>query len=182
MNPLFAMLMGMGGGQMTGQSPQPFMGQGPTTKPVPDPLNIAQLLGMSASAKKPQSQQGGFNPMQGFNQSQVGVGVTPPAPMLPGPDGMQMDTGMVLPQKQYMGGGAGDLVPGIQAMQTQSQQPQALGGRPSFGGLDWGSLLAPGTRDAPNALVRMGEGYNSGGLIGALGYLLTDMSKTSQPQ
>lgn len=78
-----------------------------------------------------------------------------------------------------MGGTSNQMAPSMGSlMATQPQQPQQKG--PT----DWGQLFNPvGTAMEPNALVRAGVGYNQGGLIGSLGYLLTDMTrKNNQPQ
>ena len=70
-------------------------------------------------------------------------------------------------------------------MQAYSQQPRDYPpqntAKPMSFGQQMGNLLqgSNGFGDGPNALVRLGEGYNRGGLIGALGYLLTDMSNKS---
>jgi len=59
-----------------------------------------------------------------------------------------------------------------QEKQMSSQAPPA-----------WGNLLAPvGNLKNPNAFVKAGVGYDQGGLMGALGYLLTDMSQQGNPK
>jgi hypothetical protein len=96
-----------------------------------------------------------------------GMGGAPPAPA---PTGIDQGGAEALPiqgqtQRQPMGAQGG-----------QGQQPQ--------GAPDWANMLnLTGTGTNPNAFTRMGVGYNAGGLMGALGYLLTDLSEqNNRPQ
>lgn len=77
----------------------------------------------------------------------------------------------------------------LQQAQPQMPTAQPWQSLPQQGGQqaapNWQSLMNPtGTFDNPNMFVRAGAGYNQGGLMGALGYLLTDMNKQKpqQPQ
>jgi len=59
---------------------------------------------------------------------------------------------------------------------------QPFTGGMTNGSTNWGQLFNPmGNATEPNALVRTSMGYNDGGLLGALGYLLTDMTRKGNP-
>lgn len=105
------------------------------------------------------------------------------------------DSGGLLPDKGFQGGfqglpaGPPDSVGGggfnqnllqpisaqgaapQQQQQPVSEQPTASEGFSPFSNMFTGSL------QNPNGLLRMSEGYNRGGFLGALGMLGTDMSK-----
>lgn len=175
---LGSMLTSGGMGQGGGQSQAPLPGQ--------EARNM-DLSGLIQAMGQPQPQSGAI----GIPQQQAQSGMVLP----PKPSGQEFGTTGMPPSLDAALAGMQDpttmnVNPAQQSMPINGQvqrQPASQGatGVPNPGqaggmgqGIDWGSLLNPvGTRDAPNALVRMGEGYNSGGLIGALGYLLTDMSR-----
>jgi len=155
------------------------------------PQGIA--LAQQQNAMQPRRSVSGMPAFQEMPQEDQSV-----LPPLAGPDGVNMgnmtpmggDPGMQDPLTwqnpgvqsspvgaQSAGFGGGQSVQPPRALDPKTGQPMTS---PQA---SWGQLLNPmgGTRDNPNALVRMGEGYNSGGLVGALGYLLTDMSKKQSP-
>lgn len=137
-----------------------------------------------------------MNPMDGFG------GVLPPKENLDLPNlDLQNDPSTWVDNggqpKQRVSGGAQDLSGGLNYAQQAAQGhvgPRNASDRPSDaqmmgsgnignpGGDDWSSLFnVTGNMSSPNMFTKMGVGYNEGGLMGALGYLLTDMNK-EQPQ
>lgn len=73
----------------------------------------------------------------------------------------------------------------IGGTQPAGQKAQMFGGQPMQTTASMGDLFNPiGTIANPNAFLRMANGYEQGGLLGALGYLLTDMNQQGgqQPQ
>ena len=139
----------------------------------------------------PQPQQPGYGllppPAGGNAQSDpmgmMGNGPLIDLPPLPGMGGA--------PEVLPVSGGPSAMQQGLQHASGQhnmSDRPtteQMMGAPgPQGGGPEWANMLnLTGTGTNPNAFTRMGVGYNSGGLMGALGYLLTDLSqKNNQPQ
>jgi hypothetical protein len=197
MNALFSQLLqGSQGAQGAGGISQflsPGRGQGQGAQiPGQESMNM-DLSSLVTALGQGQPRSGAI----GLPQQQAQLQTAPLRP--------NQDFSLVLPDREFGTQGmppslANELGPNPYMQDPQAMAPMAMGdmqpqqrqvsqqgatGIPSSPqgmaqqGLDWGKLLdlGSGTRDAPNALVRMGEGYNSGGLIGALGYLLTDMSK-----
>lgn len=135
-----------------------------------------------------------------------GQGVTEQDGLVPYPDGSYGDYGdvpsgamqdpqsmNVAPQKQFVSGNAQDISGGLNYAQQAANGhvgPHNASDRPTAdmlsgsnqignaGGNDWSSLFnVTGNMTNPNMFTKMGVGYNQGGLMGALGYLLTDMNQ-----
>jgi hypothetical protein len=194
MNPLFSQLLGGSGMQQgTGQS---------AGMPQPPQIDMGQML-QQMLMQKQQGQTVQSTPWDSRGNVQVGPdGVPIDDGMVLQPKGaiQNSQAGDMQPTPPQ---GGFESMPIVDAQQTQqmgaggapnvgqqfAQQGMGLGGGGQSqqggggGGLDWAKLIGGGgNRDNPNALVRMGEGYNSGGLIGALVYLLTDMSQKGGQQ
>lgn len=101
-----------------------------------------------------------------------GVKPAAPFPIETGPDYINMSQPILNQQQQQSEQGIlGPVARPAQQMQAKVQQPQG----------DPRQLMNfTGLLDNPNALVRAAGGYNMGGLLGSLGYLLTDMNPNSQ--
>ena len=168
----------MGGGQTQGSQ-----------IPGQEARNV-DLSGLIGALGQQQPQSGAVS--LGNQQAQMGVLQPRPTPY-DGPDGVDMGNTTPMADPLAFGSGQDPMSfqrPGLQK-QPVSQQGAATGipnpaqpqGNPGQAqgqgqGVDWGKLMNfTGTAQEPNALVRAGVGYNQGGLIGALGYLLTDMSR-----
>jgi hypothetical protein len=169
--PLFASLLaGSNMKQGTGQSVA-LLGQEARNQDLSGLINMMQGSG-SASAASPAL------------QTQRQTIQTPPQPLSDislGPDGIPINDGSVLPPT-----GAINLQQQNAAQGTFAQPPQP-GSTPRSGAVQqqpapyvdnrkWGGLVG-GDVNHPNGLVRMSQGYENGGLAGALGYLMTNMDK-----
>lgn len=164
--------------QMLGQA-QPRSGA------VGLPQQQAQLTNAAYTQQPPQDGSAGMvlppkQGLDGYGQPMSDIPGLPPLNGLGGApqpmgDFNQIPTVGGMPQtiQQPMGGMPDQMVGGLQ----QAQQQQG-------GGPNWGNMLnMTGTAQNPNAFTRMGVGYNAGGLMGALGYLLTDLSQqNNRPQ
>lgn len=107
-------------------------------------------------------------------QQQGGVAMERPGPS----DSLLPPLGGMPAQSQQQNDMQWSVPPMMPPQQMQQpQEPQAQGGSP------WSGLLNPtGTFNNPNMFTRAGLGYNEGGLMGALGYLLTNMQNQKQQQ
>ena len=192
-----------GGGGMTGQGANSMMGGGGGQIPGQEARNV-DMSGLISALGQSQPQSGAIGlPMQ---QSELQNGMvlpsrefnpqgTPPSLQgIPEPGRIPMSNpmdwqnpmqgsmpmnGQVQKQQVSQQGGATGI-----PNSSSSAPPRPIDiatGKPYAApdqGVDWGKLMNfTGTATEPNALVRAGVGYNQGGLIGALGYLLTDMSR-----
>ncbi len=200
---LAGLVKGMGTGQSGQTAPgmapnnpqQQTGGQGGITDIVMNLLSQSQPKSGAVGLPQQQNQMQGFGSDMVSGQGQAsGFGLLPPpaggnpqndpgglmgnGPLIdlpplggPAPQQQQQQQQEVLPvQSQPMGGTPQSMQPGLQ--QAQGEGP------------NWANMLnMTGTGTNPNAFTRMGVGYNQGGLMGALGYLLTDLSeKNNQPQ
>ncbi len=150
-----AVLMGQ---QQMGQLQQvPEFGTEGTPQSLQTTLgqNNAQIDQMVANT--PQAEFGQFtNP-----------GVLPPMGAIP-------DQQPIQPVQQSFQAGGGQQMP--QAQPFQGGQPQAQAGFGDLFNMTGSAPSSPGNENGfnPNMFLRMSEGYNRGGLLGALGMLLTD--------
>jgi len=136
-------------------------------EPVGDPNKDAMLEGLANQNAMTQQGLGQINGQitQGFPSSNDGAGLLPAI----GPAGGNQEQGM----------------PQMQQMQQPQQQPQnPMSGmvqpeEPEDGGFGMFSDFFKGTAEQPNGMTRLARGYETGGLVGALGMLGTDFAPKS---
>lgn len=148
-------------------SQNPFaMGQGGGTSFDGGPGVLPSMDGMGAS--------GGSNYMGGDANS-VGQALAAQQQAMIAPMASQGGVAMPFsPAAPMMNGGMGN--PSLESNYGGGTQQVTNGSTQQK--TNWGQLFNPiGTASEPNALVRLGVGYNQGGLLGSLGYLLTDMTR-----
>lgn len=156
--------------------------QGESAIPGQGAIDMSQLLG---DMQQPASANGSVinlgQTQQAANQwgQPFDGGVLPPAYGDVPPGAMQDPTTWQAPSGGQQGGQSFSMPP----MQSQpvGLSPNGQQAQPAAP-VNWGQMLNPigGDLNHPNSLVRASAGYEKGGLVGALGYLFSNMDK--QPQ
>lgn len=142
---------------MSKQKEQPIPGQDAAN------VNMSGLIDMNSKA--------GQISGQAPNVDQ-GPGVLPPRGAIAPPDGIE-------PFSSPMPGtttNQGAQFPGSIPMNGTVQQAPVGAQPPYQDDRSWGGLIG-GDVNHPNGLIRAGQGYHDTGLMGALGYLFSNMDK-----
>ena len=166
------------------QSKEPLLGQEARNQDMSGLMNAMQMP-VSGAGPTLQSQQMQMSmpqhtqyqgPVDGNGEPTTAILSLPPLiggmgeGVLPPIGAIQPQQGQPPSQSLPMNGAVQQMPMGAQG---QGSQPQT---NPYVDDRRWGGLIG-GDVNHPNGLIRMSQGYENGGLAGAIGYLMSNMDK-----